>query len=534
MNVNQQGISDDPPDAKDAASKNKNLKKGSNNVVRLNVEPIRPIEATPPGQNQTNIAFMAAVPTEDDLEARLAKAGKAFYAKKDADNPTDKPKWVRDIIRERNQTLTEVEMRASATSRPATAKPDTGKLPPKSRHPSRKKGKAQESLPFDSGDPPAVRSTNDQENTPLEVAPNARLVMKDELLAMELPLFSLSKKPDTKARSYPYQRKNGHGAVTVSPSIYGQATIFDNDLLIYCASVIDDLVKRGLPPSRTLLIDTTDFLRKTRRGYGGAYERILDMLRRLQGTFIETDIPTGGFLQTKMFGLIEGAEILRKKERLCFRKNSKTGKEEPCEVVSVLKFSVTLSEWQYNSIRHEENHVRDIDEAYFALDSAIERRLYQIALHHCASQPLWKIDIEHLAKKVGTRGQLFKFREDIRNAIRDDRLPGYHIALDSQAKPNMVVFYQKTDGLKNDKKAEINRTRSDALMKMKGNGFEWFESLERPSSSVIKSRLPSQDRREKQNNEAAARKTFNKSGSPKGYLGAPAIDESGNLDHDDE
>lgn len=483
------------------------------NVVRLNVGLRRPAEDIQP-RGQTGIGFTQPVPDEKAITlGKIEGMAKASFEEKNAGKP-ELLRWALEDRRKKEWARIEEEARASAFGRPAPAAPAAAKPAPKPKHPKGKDNR-QATLPFDAARPPTGQAGNDPENEPLEVEARARLSMKDELLAMELPLFALSKTPDLKPRTF--RRRNGCGQVRIIPSGCGPATVFDNDLVIYCASVIDDLVGRGLTPSRTLVVDTADFLRKTGRGHGGKdYESVANMLRRLLGTIIETDIPTNGVRQTEGFTIIQGYKILWEKERVGKRKNKKTGREETYLITSVLRFSITLSEWQYNSIRHEKNHVLTIDNAYFELDSAVERRLCQIARHHCGGQPLWKVDIGHLADKVGTRGELRKFREDIRNAIRDDRLPGYHVALDSQAKPNKVVFYRKTEGLKDKEKDEINRARSDELLRLSKDGlnaFEWFESLEKPGSEAIKPRASSAERRQRQNQEAAARKEAKQSGT---------------------
>jgi hypothetical protein len=175
-----------------------------------------------------------------------------------------------------------------------------------------------------------------------------RLPIKDEVITMDIPLFALAKRPDQtrKARHY----VQGNHKVTIMPPSMGCATIFDKDLLIYIASLIVDAINRGECPTRTVDVDSAAFLTKTRRGHGRpSYEGLTDMLMRLQGTNIHTNIETGGVLQMKGFGIIESYEILVKKERTEIAR-SKSGRDEIREIVRPLKFRVTLSEWLYNSI----------------------------------------------------------------------------------------------------------------------------------------------------------------------------------------
>lgn len=296
-----------------------------------------------------------------------------------------------------------------------------------------------------------------------------RLPIKDEVISMDIPFFSLAKRSDDDNKVKVY--KDGNRSVTIVPPLIGSATIFDKDLLIYATSLIMDLINRGEEPPRTFDVESTDFLRKTHRGCGRpSYEGILPMLMRLQGTTIHTNIETGGVVQMKGFGIIESYEILAKKERLETKPHPKTGKTESREVVRPLKFRFTLSEWFYNSVK--DKRVLTLDEKYFTLPTAIERRLYEIARRHCGSVPMWAIDIGLLAKKVGTAQPMYQFRESLRFAIKDDRLPRFHIALDVGVKPNQVVFYTRDKAI------------FDAHLETQGKR-KWFDTLEHPQSAAI-------------------------------------------------
>ena len=69
--------------------------------------------------------------------------------------------------------------------------------------------------------------------------------------------------------------------------------------------------------------------------------------------------------------------------------------------------------------------VLTMDRAYFQLSRSIDRRLCEIARKHCGDQALWKIDIDQLAAKVGTRVSRAKFRDELRQTLRADELPAY-------------------------------------------------------------------------------------------------------------
>ena len=291
----------------------------------------------------------------------------------------------------------------------------------------------------------------------------ANWTIKDDLTSMEFPLFSLAKQKDTNTREY----RRGNRSVRIIPSTVGAATVFDKDLLIYVGSQIVEARKQGKPVSRTVQVDSSAFLIGTARSDGGAsFDRIIDMLRRLRGTTVETNIPTGKdkITQTDGFAMIDSFRILSQKTRKITQKNKKTGRAEEVDVERVFSFTVTLSEWLYNGLMNYE--VLTLDPGYFKLTSAIQRRLYEIARKHCGDQPLWKINIDLLAEKIGTTRERYKVREEIRNAIKENALPDYRIALDTSVSPDVVVFYTRN----------AFRLSMELIAK---KATTWFQGLER-------------------------------------------------------
>ncbi|MEW4339600.1 replication initiator protein A [Chromobacterium vaccinii] len=277
--------------------------------------------------------------------------------------------------------------------------------------------------------------------------------VKDDLASMEIPLFSLTKGKDTEIRQF----KRGSLTVRVIPSGVGAATVFDKDLLIFAMSQIIAAKNQGLPISKTVKIDSYEFLKGTDRGDGrNSFESILGMLRRLRGTTIETNIPTGNVIQTDGFSLIEPYKILSEKKR----KDPKTGED----ISRVLSFTLTFSDWLWNGMMNFE--VLTLNKGYFNLPKPIERRLYEIARKHCGDKPYWKINIDLLAEKVGTTRPRYKFRDDLREVIKSDLLPDYRVALDTNKSPDDVVFYTKDS-------AKLAR----ALINSNHDAISWFESL---------------------------------------------------------
>lgn len=284
--------------------------------------------------------------------------------------------------------------------------------------------------------------------TELFSASIAEWSLQDDLVSMEYPLFSLSKNPDLSIREYenPASKKK----FRITPSVLGAATVFDKDLLLFIGSQIIEARRVGLPISQNVKVDTYSFLTGTNRNPGGkAYENVLDMLRRLKGTQLETNIETGGEEETSGFGWIEDYKITKY-----------TSKGS-----GVLECEVTLSNWLYKGLIN--NETLTIDHRYFALTQPLERRLYELARKHAGSKAIWKADIDMMHVKSGTTQSLRHFRSDVRKVIERDGLPDFHLALDTSVKPQMLVFYTR------DRRALGDELRRHSLN-------EWFAALELP------------------------------------------------------
>ena len=290
----------------------------------------------------------------------------------------------------------------------------------------------------------------------LTCSPNKSLPTKADVPSMEFPLFSLSKQKDVRLRQFVH----GERSLKIIPTMVGAATVFDKDLLLFVGSQIVEARNKGQQVSRTVQVDTAAFLNATNRGDGRkSYKAIVEMLQRLRGTTIQTDIPTGNdeIMQTEGFGMIDQYKVL----------SSKTKTHGGQKIELVYSFTVTINEWLYNSLLSYD--ILTIDPDYFSLSKAIERRIYEIARKYCGDKPIWKINIDLLSEKVGTKRERFKFRNELRQIMRDDHLPQYKIALDLSKSPDDVVFYTR-DEQKFSK--ELVRTKPKEW-------HEWFLNLEK-------------------------------------------------------
>lgn len=235
---------------------------------------------------------------------------------------------------------------------------------------------------------------------------------KDDMGSMEHPMFTLSKKPDTRIRHYEH---NGE-SVKIRPSVLGLANIFDKDILIFAISMLIAGINKGREPSKTIRLTAYDILVTTNRPTDGdAYERLKAAFERLDGTRITTTLKTDGKEITKGFGLIDSWEIIR---------------ENPEDRTSrMVGMELTLSDWLYNAVLAKE--VLTISKDYFRIGKPIERRMYELCRKHCGKQPKWEIGLKLLHKKTGATAAIRKFRATVKDIAESDHMPDYNIEFDA-------------------------------------------------------------------------------------------------------
>ena len=245
--------------------------------------------------------------------------------------------------------------------------------------------------------------------------------LKDDRHSMEHPFFSLSKKPDLKARHYEH---NGN-KITIKPSSDGLATIWDKDILIYAISQLVGAMNAGRQDlSPIIRLTAYDLLVNTNRHTGGGdYDQLQKAFERLSGTRITTDIRTNGIRQREGFGIIDAWKIIEK--------HPVKGR--------MVAIELRLSDWLYNAILGRE--VLTLSRDYFRLSGGLERRIYELARKHCGRQAKWHISLELLHKKSGSSGSVREFRRKVKEIVEADVLPDYHLRYESDT--DAVLFYSK-------------------------------------------------------------------------------------------
>lgn len=247
--------------------------------------------------------------------------------------------------------------------------------------------------------------------------------LKDDGASMEAPIFTLATKPDLSI--WEWSSKDGNRAVRVMPSVLGRATMHDKDILIYCCSQMVAGLDRGREDAknRTVRFTVYDYLVTTNRGVGGDdYRRLQEAFDRLAGTRIKTDIRTGGQRVTENFGILDRVRIVEKSQ----------------DDERMIAVDVTLSEWLYNAVQALE--VLTIHPDYFRLRKPLARRLYELARKHCGHQTQWKISLELLQTKAGSKSTLKEFRRAVRAIEADNSLPEYRLVLNDD---DTVTFHTR-------------------------------------------------------------------------------------------
>ncbi len=242
---------------------------------------------------------------------------------------------------------------------------------------------------------------------------------RSDMASMEHPIYSLSTVPERRRLNY----QNGDVKVEIIPSSIGLPTVFDKDIIIYCISKLKQAHDRGEPIAQTVKLTTHDMLVETNRPTNNlGYERLLPALNRLRGVVINTTISTGDTRTTHGFGLIDAFEYNRKGSMHAER---------------LKHLEIKLSDWIYRAITSSE--VLPISRDYFRLRAPVDRRIYEIVRKHCGQQSTWRIGLELLQRKVGSKQAEKHFHAHLRNLVRSNHLPDYAVTVES----GQAVFYKR-------------------------------------------------------------------------------------------
>ena len=173
-------------------------------------------------------------------------------------------------------------------------------------------------------------------------------------------------------------------------------------------------------------ITTHDLLVSTNRNTGGiVYERLEHALDRLAGTRIKTNIETGDEKSTQNFGLIEWYDYNRKGSGMAER---------------LRYLDIKLSDWLFRAIEAAE--VLPISRDYFRLRRPLDRRVYEVGRKHCGAQDKWRISIDKLQRRTGSKQERKHFAAHMRSMVQSNHIPDYALTLED----DQVVFWRREQG----------------------------------------------------------------------------------------
>ena len=260
----------------------------------------------------------------------------------------------------------------------------------------------------------------------------ADLPLRDQREMMERPFFSLAK--SKRVKPIDYRSPDGRLWVHVSGNPdYGMATIWDADILIYCASMLADMARRGINDvPRKLHLMPYDLLRAIgRQPTGRAYELLGQALDRLVSTTVKTNIRAENRREATFSWLDGWTQLVDEKTE---RSRGMT---------------IELSSWFWEGVMMT-GGVLSIDRAYFDISGGRERWLYKVARKHAggAGEAGFAISMPTLFEKSGAEGQYRRFKFEIAKIAERDELPGYALSIeqpDGKREPSLRMR-RRADG----------------------------------------------------------------------------------------
>lgn len=145
-------------------------------------------------------------------------------------------------------------------------------------------------------------------NTRTEPAENTALGMRSDLVSMMMPFFP----EDQGLREYRTELNGYSLTLTTDDPNISIATPADRKILNLLAGAVAQHIRSGNPPTRHVAIDTRSIVEALSDDGvvgGNEYQRVLERLRRLMATVIETEMPLGdGVSRRRRFRWIDGYE----------------------------------------------------------------------------------------------------------------------------------------------------------------------------------------------------------------------------------
>lgn len=258
--------------------------------------------------------------------------------------------------------------------------------------------------------------------------------LRDDQDFMSNPFFGLTKNPQT---SMEFHHTLGDGkevSIRIKGNQDGIATIWDQHILIYIHTVLVERMNKQEEVDPIIRFTVHDFLKTTFAETGKTdYERVVEGLRRLKGTTIETNVEAQGESAEQGVSWINRYRIHRRK----------TARGE---IMSHIE--VELSDWVFRKMTEKGKHL-SIRPEYFNIKSGIEKRLYQLARKHVGNQPFWRVSLANLYARVGSNQAMRNFKVKLNTLMKSDALLGYTVEWEQPGKrmspDRTILIFRKRD-----------------------------------------------------------------------------------------
>lgn len=254
-----------------------------------------------------------------------------------------------------------------------------------------------------------------------ELSPQERAA-RDITEMMEVPFLALSK---NRREPIIYEKHDGKNMMIVKVSRHTGhflASIYDWDIVLFVAGKMQEILNNGsdIPP-RTMVIPRHELLKSLRKHDGKTTRLELKAaLSRLQLTGIETTIRNEDGRYDAGFGFLESWGYTDRKD--------------------IKEIEITLSRWLYDGICVKGSLLM-VDQDYFSITSALKRFLYRTARKHVGGHSnAWEFLIETLYEKSGSEREFRFFKRDLKVAILQNDIPGYHLEWIDKDKKTFISF----------------------------------------------------------------------------------------------
>lgn len=245
--------------------------------------------------------------------------------------------------------------------------------------------------------------------------PDENLNLKNDLVLLEFPFFSISKNPDNKI--FQWASACGRKTIEILPSARGRATMDDSRILVFVVSNLVQMANRGAPSRRLRFRvgDYLDFLGRTAQG-GKDKDEVEMAMDRLAGTRVKTNVWESTSRTSENFGFIENWKIVEK--------NNHYG---------TAVFDIKISEFTFQAI--QSFGVLTLCKSYPQLPP-LARRIYEIGRKHCGRQRNWKVAISLLHHKSGSSSNIHEFKRKLSEISKRGTLGEYCVWIEG----SYVVF----------------------------------------------------------------------------------------------